>query len=394
MKTIQATLMIVLLTATALAGCTSKTPANGAGAPDSLPSAGTSATATAAHADAWRAPFPEPSKPTAITGSGATFPKPLLEAWSTEFADVDSKVRVSYAGGGSGKGISDITAKNVVFAGSDAPMQPKERGAAPDILHIPETLGLVAVVYNVEGVPSGLRLTGDVVGQIFLGTIQRWNDAKIADLNPGVALPEKPITCFVRSDSSGTTFTFTDYLWRTGDAWANAMGSAATKSPDWTKSTANVQKANGNDQVGGSVRQTGNSIGYVELAFVKALKLNAAQLKNKAGEWVAPTTDGAAKAAAAAAGALPDPAGDWSKVSISNADGSGSYPVSTFTYMLVFAKLSDYGGKWNADQMNAFRNWLWWGLHDGQADAGELGYAPLPAGVVAIGEHALGSIQV
>lgn len=339
-------------------------------------------------------PFPVPASTTSVAGSGATFPKPLIETWALEYAKAQPTIQVSYAGGGSGKGVKDITAKTVAFAGSDAPLTAAQTQAAPGILQIPETLGVAGVVYNVADLADGLKLDGETVGKIYSGDITRWNDAAIAALNPDVTLPDSEIAIVYRSDSSGTTFVFTDWLSKTSPTFASKVVPSANTKPDWTKSTAKQLSGNGNDGVGSLVKTTPNTIGYVELAFVKSLNLKSAALKNKAGEFVKISAEGGAKAAAGAAPSLPAADGDWSKVSIVDAPGAGSYPIATFTYMLVYPKLSDYDGKVTADQLNAFRNWLWWAIHDGQSYGPLLGYATLPAEVVKIGENALNSMTV
>jgi phosphate transport system substrate-binding protein len=334
-------------------------------------------------------PFPIPDQTVALTGSGATFPKPLLETWGIEFAQRYPTVKVSYAGGGSGKGITDVTAKSVLFAGSDAPMSAAERMNVANLLHIPETLGLIAIVYNIDGVATGLKLDGPTLGRIYLGEITMWNHPDITAQNPGIALPGSPIAVVYRSDSSGTTFVFTDWLRKTSPEWIEAMGSSPSKKPDWTKSRATQLSGNGNDGVGTTVDTTPNSIGYVELAYVRTLGLTTASIKSHDGAYMAPSTQGAQKAAEAAAMSLPAPLGDWSEVSITDAPGDGSYPISSFSYILVYRGVADYGGKFSQAEFDAFHAWLWWGLHDGQSRAEPLGYAPLPAAVVAMGEDAL-----
>lgn len=339
-------------------------------------------------------PFPLPSATTKVTGSGATFPKPLLEHWGFEYAKKQSKVQVSYAGGGSGKGIGDITKKDVLFAGSDAPLSATEKSAAEAggnvILQFPETLGLVALVYKHDSLPNHLKLDGETAGKMFSGAIKKWNDPAIAQLNPDVALPDLAVSVAVRSDSSGTTFAFTDWLTRVSPTFASTVTSSAAKAPDWTKSSATVHKGNGNDGVATNVNTVAGALGYVELSYAGLLKV--VDVRNKAGNFVAPTTQGASAAAEGAASNLPAPEADWSHVTIADADGADAYPISTFTYILVFQDLSAYGGKFSADQMNAFRNWMWYAIHEGQADAPALGYAPLPAPVVTLAKDALQSI--
>jgi phosphate transport system substrate-binding protein len=376
-------LALVALTATMLAGCS--------GGGNDGGSTGSNGGSTGGTQE--QNPYDPPSSSTQVAGSGATFPKPLLESWGIQYNREESKVQVSYAGGGSGKGITDITKKDVLFAGSDAPMSASEKAAAPGILQFPETLGLVAVAYNVNSIADGLKLDGETVGKIYAGDIKKWNDPAIAALNPGMSLPNSDIAIVYRSDSSGTTFVFTDFLGKTSTAWASKMGAAASKKPDWTKSAATQLSGNGNDGVGTTIKGTPNSIGYVELAYVHSLDLKAAKMKSHDGEFLEPTTEGASKAAAAAVPTLPAPSGDWSKVSIVDAAGPGAYPISSFSYMLVYDSLSAYGGKVSSSQMQAFKAWMWWGLHDGQVYAEALGYAPLPAEVVAIGDSALASIR-
>lgn len=338
-------------------------------------------------------PFTVPQGQVSISGSGATFPKPLLETWGLEFARCHPSVQVSYAGGGSGKGVTDITNKDVLFGGSDAPLSTAEQAKTPNILHIPETLGLVAVVYNVGSLPDGLKLDGDIVGSIYTGDIKTWDDPAIKGLNPDVELPSDPIAIVYRADSSGTTYVFTDWLRMTSTSWQDKMGEKPSKKPDWTKSSANQLSDNGNDGVGNRVSATRNSIGYIELAYVQSLKLKAAALENQNGSFVKPTTQGAQAAAASFADGLPASFGDWSNVSITDAPGAESYPVSSFSYILVYRTVGDYAGKISQAQFDGFRAWMWWSLHAGQARSESLGYAPLPQPVVEKGEVALRSMD-
>lgn len=334
-------------------------------------------------------PFEIPTQNVTVAGSGATFPKPLLETWGIEFAQHYPTVKVSYAGGGSGKGIKDVTDKTVLFAGSDAPMSQAERQAVANLLHIPETLGLIAVVYNVPGVPDGIKLDGVTVGKIYVGEITSWNHADIKALNPDVNFPDATIAVVYRSDSSGTTYGFTDWLRKASPAWKSTMGDGPSKKPDWTKSSATQLSGNGNDGVGTTVDTTENSIGYVELGYVKPLGLDAAHVKSHDGEFIPPTTEGAAAAAASVAQNLPGPLDDWSQVTITDAPGEGAYPISSFSYILVYKSVADYGGKVSQAEFDGFKAWLWWGIHEGQGRSEALGYAPLPEPVVKLGEGAL-----
>jgi phosphate transport system substrate-binding protein len=341
-------------------------------------------------------PFQPPQQTTSLTGSGATFPKPLIETWAIEYARGHPTVQVGYGGGGSGKGISDISAKMVLFGASDAPLSRAEKAKAEEgghaILQFPDTLGVVGLAYNLPGIGT-LRLDGEAIGKIYTGAIQRWNDPALAALNPGVPLPDAAIAVVYRSDSSGTTFVFTDYLAKASPSWAATMGDAASKKPDWTRSSATQLSGNGNDGVGNTVKSTPNSIGYVELAFLRSLGLSAAAVQAKDGAFLPPTTAGAAAAAGAVATGLPAPDGDWSQISIVNAPGAEAYPISSFSYILVYQDRGAYGGQVSEAQMAAFKAWMWWSLHDGQEHAEPLGYAPLPDPVVAIGERALRSMR-
>ena len=367
-----------------LAGCAGTTP----GASNANTSAASTGSSNPNHVSS---PYAAPSSSTAVYGSGATFPKPLLESWAIQFAKVESKVQVSYGGGGSGKGIKDIQNKDVVFGGTDAPMSVAEKAApntnGANVLQFPETIGLIGVVYNVAGLPDGIQLDGETLGKIYSGEIKNWKDTGVS------GAPDAQIAIVYRSDSSGTTFVFTDFLAKTSSTFASKITSAASKKPDWTKSSAAQLSGNGNDGVGSTVKSTPNSIGYVELAYVQALGLKAAKVKSHDGAYLAPSTAGAAAAASGFANSLPAPAGDWSQISIVNAPGATSYPISSFTYIMVYDQLASYGSKATADQMAGFKAWMWWCLHDGQAYSESLGYAPLPEPVVKIGETGLGLIH-
>src|SRR5881396_1567637 len=204
---------------------------------------------------------PAPAQRVTLLGSGATFPYPLITKWSSVYGnETGGRVQVNYQGGGSGAGIQAITAKTVDFAGSDAPLKPSERAAAPGLLHIPETIGAVTAAYNVAGLSSGLNLTGHVLGEIFLGKITTWNHANISALNPGVVLPSSTITVVHRSDSSGTTFVWTSYLHLENPRWSSSL---VGKAINWPVGIG----ASGNAGVAGKIQTTPDSIGYVELAY-------------------------------------------------------------------------------------------------------------------------------
>lgn len=335
-------------------------------------------------------PYTPPSSAVSLTGSGSTFVKPLVDVWATEYSKAYGNVHVGYNGGGSGTGRGNIRDKLVQYAGTDAPMSVAEQQAAPDILTIPDTIGPVNAVYNVDGVADGLHLTGDVLGQIYAGCVKMWDDNAIASLNPGVHLPHSTIVTVFRLDSSGTTFAFTDYLSKVSSCFSTRVTSTANSAPTWGEYTSHYPAQQGNDGVAAAVKGNGNTIGYVDLAWAEKLSLASASIQNAAGEWAAPTPAGAAAAANSVVSTLPAANADWSKVSIVNAQGSGVYPISSFSYILVYAKQSDYSGKCTPEQYAALKAWLHWDLHEGQdgfPDA--LGYAPLPAKVVAIGDAAL-----
>jgi phosphate transport system substrate-binding protein len=301
-----------------------------------------------------------------LQGAGATFPYPLYSKWVAEYQKVDPAVRINYQSIGSGGGIRQITERTVDFGASDAPMKEEELAKAPGrILHIPMTLGAVVVAYNVAGV-SDLKVSADVVSGIFLGTIKKWNDAKIAKLNPGVKLPADAITVAYRSDGSGTTAVFTEYLAKVSSAWKDKVG--AGKSVRFPTGLG----AKGNEGVAGQLKTTPGAIGYIELAYAKQTKLPYASIQNQAGKFVTPAPEASTAAAAGVAASIPDDM----RVSIVDAPGASAYPISAFTYILVYEEQPD------AVKGKALAEFLWWAIHDGQKFGGPLDYAPLPADVV------------
>src|SRR5256884_1235875 len=299
-------------------------------------------------------------QPTTILGAGATFPCALIAKGANVDNSTDANVRVNYQGIGSGGGITQITAKTVDFAASDAPLKASERAAAPGLLHVPETIGSVTAAYNVldtngQAIPSGLNLTGAVLADIYLGKITTWNHANISALNPTVALPGRTIQVVHRSDSSGTTFVWTSYLHLSSSAWnSNLVG----KSINWPVGLA----GKGNTGVAGVVLQTPDSIGYVELAYTVQNSMKVAKIQNPAGKWILPTLASTA-AAAASAPTLPSPSGDWFNVTILNAAGDTSYPISTLTYLLVYKELNTVGTSMTQVKAKALVDFLWWCFH-------------------------------
>ncbi|MGZ3651340.1 MAG: phosphate ABC transporter substrate-binding protein PstS [Bdellovibrionota bacterium] len=316
---------------------------------------------------------------TQLNGAGATFPFPLYSKWFDEYRKVKPDVTVNYNSIGSGGGIKNLLEGTVDFGASDAPMNAEEMGKAKTpILHIPTVLGAVVLSYNLPSVTKPLNLTGDVVAQIYLGTITKWNDAKIASANKGVKLPETDILVAYRADGSGTTSIFTDYLAKISPEWKTKVG--AGKSVAFPTGIA----GKGNEGVAGLIKQTEGTIGYLELIYAANNKLPQAAVKNKAGAFVAPSVESVTAAADGAVKSMPE---DF-RVSITDASGKNSYPISSFTYLLVPSKLTKEHGKEIVDLVN------WVISPSAQKMAKPLEYAPLPVGLVAKVKAKVGSIKV
>jgi phosphate transport system substrate-binding protein len=298
-----------------------------------------------------------------LTGAGATFPKPLYDKWASDYGKVNSSVRINYQGIGSGGGIKQITEKTVDFGATDGPMTDEQLKKAPgEILHIPMTLGAVVPIYNLQQATKPLVFSGPVLADLFLGKITKWNDPKLAQLNPGVNLPDSPVTTVHRSDGSGTTYIWTDYLAKTSPAWKAGPGSATTV--NWPTGRG----AKGNDGVAADVKQNAGSLGYVELIYAANNKIAYGDVVNAAGKTVHASIESVSEAAAS----LKDAPSDL-RVSITDAKGEGAYPISSLTWILVYKQQPDRAkGK-------ALVDFLWWATHDGQALAAPLHYAPLPA---------------
>ena len=301
-----------------------------------------------------------------LTGAGATFPYPLYSKWFSDYAR-ETGVRINYQSIGSGGGIRQISEGTVDFGASDAPMTDQELSGAKGgrLLHFPSILGAVVVTYNLPEVTQPLKLTGDAIARIYLGEITKWNHADLAALNPGVTLPNRDILPAYRSDGSGTTYVFTDYL--------------AAVSPRWAQGPGRGKQVNfpvglggkGNEGVAGLVKQTPGTIGYVELAYARQNDLAAAEVRNQAGRFVPPSASTITNAAAGAVERLQG--GTDYRISIVNAPGEGAYPISSFTWLLVYEAQPDSvkGAK--------LRDFLRWAYDEGQRSAEGLGYAPLPA---------------
>ena len=305
-----------------------------------------------------------------LTGAGATFPYPLYSKWFSDYAG-KTGVRINYQSIGSGGGIRQLSEETVDFGATDGPMTDDEmkRAKGGPILHIPTVLGADAITYNLPGVPSGLKLTPDVLADIFLGKITKWNDPRIATLNAGVRLPSKDLLVVHRSDGSGTTYIFTDYLTAVSPAWKAGPGRG--KEVRWPAGLG----AKGNEGVAGQIKQTPGSIGYVELAYAKQNDLSVAAIRNAAGEFIVPSVAAVTAAAAGAAQGLP-PNTDY-RISIVNPPGAGAYPISSFTWLLVYQQQKD---SVKARKLVDFLNWA---LTEGEAHAAPLDYAPIPESMAA-----------
>ena len=316
-----------------------------------------------------------------LTGAGATFPYPIYRKWFSDY-DAAKGVRINYQSIGSGGGIRQLSEGTVDFGASDAPMSASELAKAKGgpILHVPTVIGAVVLAYNLPGLAQPLRLDGPTAADLFLGRITRWNDARIAALNPGVALPAQDVLVVHRTDGSGTTYVFTDYLSAVSPAWKSGPG--AGKEVKWPVGLG----GKGNEGVSGTVKQTPGAIGYTELAYAKQNGLSVAWLRNAGGEFVAPSVESATAAAEGAVANLA--AGSDYRVSIVNAPGAGAYPISAFTYLLVYQNQAD------PEKGRKLVDFLRWALTEGQQRAAALDYSPLPKSVADALLGKLGTITV
>ena len=311
------------------------------------------------------APAPSTTSGADLTGAGATFPYPLYSKWFDAYA-TKTGVKINYQSIGSGGGIRQLSEQTVNFGASDAPMSDAELAKAKGgpVLHIPTALGAVVIVYNVPGIATALKLSGEAIAAIYQGQITKWNDPRIASLNSGITLPASDILVVHRSDGSGTSYVFTDYLANVSPAWATKPGKG--KEIQWPVGLG----AKGNEGVAGQVKQTPGSIGYVELAYAKQNGMSMAAVRNASGEFVTPSIESVTAAAAGAVAKLP-PNTDY-RVSIVNAPGKGVYPISSFTWIIAYAKQAD------AAKGKKLTDFLKWALSDGQGMEAPLDYAPLP----------------
>lgn len=316
---------------------------------------------------------PGEGAPVTITGAGSTFDYPLFSTMFARYHQLHPDVQVNYQSIGSGGGQQQLFAGTVEFGASDAPLTDEQQRAHPTVVHLPITVGAVAVGYNLPGVGSGLRLTGDVLARIYLGEIVQWSDPAIARLNPGRRLPGLPIAVVHRADGSGTTFIFTSYLSAVSPQWAAKVGRGVSVA--WPTGVG----AKGSEGVAGQVRQTPGGIGYFEMAYAVQNHIPMALVQNMAGRWVAPSVHGASVGAAQAAARMP---ADLRAIFV-NAPGADTYPVAGFSWLLVDSRRV----------RPALLDLVTWMIHDGQRYAAPLGYAPLPAPVVRRDEEKLRSLR-
>jgi phosphate transport system substrate-binding protein len=339
-----------------------------------------------------------------INGAGATFPFPLIDTWRVEYQSVNPNVNINYQSIGSGGGVRQFTERTVDFGASDAPLTEEETQNLPSTpVHIPETIGSVVAAYNIPGIDKGLKLTGPVLADIFAGKIVRWDDPRIVELNPGIPLPSADILTVHRSDGSGTTFIWTSYLSQVSPEWNQTIG--AGKSVQWTVGLG----ASGNEGVSNTILSTPNSIGYVELTYALTTDMDYASLMNNAGNFVEPTvasTQAAVQNAIVMNGtgtgnnttsstsgsAISLPGGDqsWTHVSLLDAPGADSYPIASFSYLLLYKELSTNLD--STEKAQALTQFINWAITDGQQFASPLHYVPLPDSVVQHNQQTLRSL--
>jgi phosphate transport system substrate-binding protein len=315
-----------------------------------------------------------------INGGGATFPYPIYSKWFSEYNKLHPDVEINYQSQGSGFGIQQIQKQTLFFGATDGPMNSDQLLAATGgkIMHFPTVLGAVVPVYNLGATNPTLKFTGPLLANIFLGKITKWNDPAIAKENPGVTLPNLDVTVAHRSDGSGTTYIFVDYLSKVSPEWKMKVGVA--NAVTWPVGLG----GKGNEGVSGAVKQTPGAIGYVELIYATQNKIAYGSVQNMAGEFVSANTESVTAAAAEAAKLMP---ADF-RVSITNAPGKGTYPISSFTWILLYENPKDKA------MAKTFVDFMKWALADGQKFAGGLGYAPLPQSVVQLELEALKRIKL
>ncbi|HXY68096.1 MAG TPA: phosphate ABC transporter substrate-binding protein PstS [Gemmatimonadales bacterium] len=316
-----------------------------------------------------------------LNGAGATFPNPIYSKWVLEYHTAHPDVEINYQAIGSGGGIRQYTDHTVDFGASDGPMTDAQIQAVNgNVFHLPTVLGSVVPTYNIPGVTAQLKFTGDVLAGIFLGQITKWNDSRITALNPGVSLPDQDIVVAHRSDGSGTTYIWTDYLSKVSSDWSQRVGKGTAV--NWPVGLG----GQGNPGVANIVKQTPGCIGYVELIYALQNQISYGLVQNAAGNFIQATLATTTNAAAGAVASL-DPNTDF-RISITNATGAQTYPIASFTWLLVPKEMTDM------TKARALLEFVWWAVHDGERYTGELSYAPLPARVVQLEEQRLKAITV
>lgn len=371
-------LSAILLLSLAVAACSPVAPSAPAASPTTRPATPTPSAATAAGSGIVNGKFAGEAQ--ALDGTGATFPAVLYTKWFDEYAKLTG-VKVNYQAIGSGGGIKAISDQTADFGATDGPMTDEQLKAAKggEVFHIPAALGAVVPTYNVPEIGTAtLKFSPESLAGIFLGQITKWNDPKIAADNPGVTLPNKEIVVVHRSDGSGTTYIWVDYLAAVSKEWKDKVGVAT--SVNWPVGIG----GQGNAGVAGEVKQTQYTLGYVELIYAIQNKLGYGYVKNKAGKYIEPSLQ---SVTAAASGAAKDIVPDL-RASIVNAEGDTSYPVSGFTWLLIYKTQTD------RVRAQALSRMAWWATHDGQKYNTELGYAPLPDDIVKRAEEKILSITV
>jgi phosphate transport system substrate-binding protein len=320
-----------------------------------------------------------------INGAGSTFIFPLMDTWRVEYEAVKPGVIVNYQSIGSGGGVKQFIAKTVDFGASDAPLTLEEAQQAPGAAHIPVTIGSVVPAYNIPGVDNRLKFTGPILADIFLGKITKWNDPKLVEINPGISLPNEDIVTVHRSDGSGTTYVWTDYLSAISPEWEQRIGKG--KSVQWPGGVG----APGNEGVSNSIRSSPNAIGYVELAYALTTGMTVGTVQNSAGNFIEPTLGSTKAAAAASAPQLPAGDQSWSNITMVNAPGEQSYPITSFVYDFVFKEMSS-NPKINEAKAKELVDFIAWTITDGQQFGPDLGYVPLPENVVSLDQQTLLSL--
>ncbi len=314
-----------------------------------------------------------------INGAGATFPYPIYSKWFSEYNKLHPDIQINYQSQGSGAGIQQLTKQTVFFGATDGPMTNEQLLAAPGkVLHFPTVLGAVVPIYNIPNARNELHFSGPVLADIFLGKITKWNDPAIGKLNAGVTLPASDITVVHRADGSGTSYIWVDYLAKVSPEWKSRVGVAT--SVNWPTGVG----GRGNEGVAANVSQTPGSIGYVELIYALQNKIAYGSVQNSAGELVKASVAAVTAAAAEAAAKMP---ADF-RVSITNAPGKGVYPISSFTWLLLYDNPKD------KVQSKTMVDFMKWALTEGQKYCADLGYAPLPEAVIKLETAALGKIKI